>query len=53
MTHLPYILASYGLFSGIALVLGCGAAFRLKKARTRLAALDRTSPRPSGAAPSP
>lgn len=53
MTHLPYILASYGLFAVLATVLAGGAAFRLATARKRLAALEPSSLRPSGAPPSP
>lgn len=49
MTHLPYILASYGLATLIALVLSIGAALRLKQARTRLAVLERPSDRTTGA----
>lgn len=40
MTHLPYILASYGLALGVALVLSIGAALRLRRDRVRLAALE-------------
>lgn len=53
MTHLPYILASYGLFAGLAIVLTVNAALRLKTARARLALLERPSSRPSGASSSP
>ncbi|GBQ06136.1 MULTISPECIES: hypothetical protein [Acetobacter] len=49
MTHLPYILASYGLATVIALTLSIGAALRLKKARMRLAVLERPSDRTTGA----
>lgn len=52
MTHLPYILASYGLAAVIALTLSIGAALRLKKARIRLAALERPTDRTTGATPS-
>ncbi|WP_367159456.1 hypothetical protein ABUE34_09445 [Kozakia baliensis] len=39
MTHLPYIVASYGLVLGSALILSVQAFLRLKKAekRTKLA----------------
>nr|WP_298796677.1 heme exporter protein CcmD [uncultured Acetobacter sp.] len=52
MTHLPYILASYGLAALIALALSIGAALRLKQARMRLAVLERSSDRTTGATPS-
>lgn len=53
MTHLPYILASYGLAALIALTLSIGAALRLKKARMRLAVLERPSDRTAGVPSSP
>ncbi|WP_173569557.1 hypothetical protein [Acetobacter conturbans] len=40
MTHLPYILAAYGLAAGFAVFLSVGAALRLKRDRARLAALE-------------
>ncbi|GEN64376.1 hypothetical protein [Acetobacter oeni] len=40
MTHLPYIIASYGLAFGLALFLSVGAALRLRRDRARLAALE-------------
>ncbi|MBO1323860.1 hypothetical protein K2X14_01665 [Acetobacter sp. TBRC 12305] len=43
MTHLPYILASYGLATAMALTLSIGAALRLRRDRARLDALERTS----------
>lgn len=48
MTHLPYILASYGLAAIMALVLSLGAAFRLRRDRARLAALEQTHNRNAG-----
>ncbi|QEO16490.1 heme exporter protein CcmD [Acetobacter vaccinii] len=52
MTHLPYILASYGLAAAMAIVLSLGAALRLRRARARLAALEQTAtPRPVQATP--
>lgn len=42
MTHLPYILAAYGLAAGFAIFLSAGAAIRLKRDRTKLAALEAT-----------
>ncbi|MGO3518761.1 MAG: heme exporter protein CcmD, partial [Acetobacter cibinongensis] len=53
MTHLPYILASYGLFAGLAIALTVNATLRLKTARARLALLERPSSRPPGASSSP
>ncbi|GBQ88742.1 hypothetical protein AA13595_2469 [Gluconacetobacter johannae DSM 13595] len=41
MTHLPYIAAAYGLTIGLAVLLGATAALRLRRARARLAAIDR------------
>lgn len=49
MTHLPYILASYGLFAGLATILAVGAALRLKAARAKLATLEHASVRRTGA----
>jgi uncharacterized protein with von Willebrand factor type A (vWA) domain len=40
MTHLPYILASYGLFVVVALVLAVTASLRLGRATRRLRAVD-------------
>ncbi|WP_173577201.1 hypothetical protein [Acetobacter fallax] len=42
MTHLPYIITSYGLAIGLALFLSIGAALRLRRDRARLAALEAT-----------
>ncbi|MFT9257105.1 MAG: heme exporter protein CcmD [Acetobacter sp.] len=50
MTHLPYILASYGLAAIMALTLAIGAALRLRRDKARLAALERTDGRKAGAA---
>ncbi|GBQ25108.1 hypothetical protein ACLRDC_00875 [Gluconacetobacter sacchari] len=41
MTHLPYIAAAYGLTVGLAVLLGTSAALRLRRARARLAAVER------------
>lgn len=38
--HWPYIAAAYGLTIGCSLVLGIGAALRLHRAKTRLAAVE-------------
>ncbi|MBB2196126.1 MAG: heme exporter protein CcmD [Gluconacetobacter sp.] len=50
MTHLPYIVAAYGMTIGLAVILGTGAALRLRRARARLAAIERPSraERPGG-----
>ncbi len=40
MTHLPFIAAAYGLTLALAAWLGIGAALRLSRARTRLAAVE-------------
>ncbi|WP_086643755.1 hypothetical protein [Acetobacter sp. DsW_063] len=40
MTHLPYILAAYGLAAALALYLSIGAALRLRRDRARLATLE-------------
>ncbi|MCH4092571.1 hypothetical protein [Acetobacter sp.] len=40
MTHLPYILASYGLAGSLAVILSAGAALRLKRDRLKLASLE-------------
>ncbi len=40
MTHLPYIVASYGLTAGVALWLSVGAAIRTGIVRRRLLAID-------------
>ena len=45
MTHLPYIVASYGLVLGSALILSLQAALRLRSARRRLAMLETTRQR--------
>ncbi|GBQ37298.1 hypothetical protein HLH34_08560 [Gluconacetobacter azotocaptans] len=41
MTHLPYIATAYGMTIGLAVLLGTTAALRLRRARARLAAIDR------------
>lgn len=41
MTHLPYVAASYGLGLLLPAWLGLRAAWRLGRARRRLAGLDR------------
>ncbi|MFT8488968.1 MAG: hypothetical protein ABF672_00295 [Gluconobacter oxydans] len=38
--HWPYIAASYALTLGCSLVLGVGAALRLRKSKARLAAIE-------------
>ena len=40
MTHLPFIVASYGLAAAVVLWLGVGAAVRTGSARRRLLAID-------------
>jgi hypothetical protein len=40
MTHLPYILASYGLFALVALALAITASLRLRGAGKRLRVVD-------------
>ena len=40
MTHLPYIMAAYGLTLAVAVIFAVGAFMRTKAARRRLAALD-------------
>ncbi|WP_169852775.1 hypothetical protein [Neoasaia chiangmaiensis] len=40
MTHLPYIVASYALVMGSALALSLQAAWRLRRAGTRLALIE-------------
>lgn len=40
MTHLPYILAAYGLTALVATALSFGTINRLRAARKRLAQLD-------------
>ncbi|NLI26347.1 MAG: heme exporter protein CcmD [Acetobacter sp.] len=40
MTHLPYILAAYGLTVAVTGWLSISAVLRLKKAQKRLAALE-------------
>lgn len=40
MTHLPYIVASYGLAVAVTLWLGVGATVRTAAARRRLRAID-------------
>ena len=46
MTHLPFIVASYGIFLAVTLLLAIEAAFRLRHAARRLEALDRRRPMP-------
>ncbi|GBQ10528.1 heme exporter protein CcmD [Swaminathania salitolerans] len=43
MTHLPYILSSYGLTAIAALWLSIALRLRLKRARARLAGLERAA----------
>ena len=40
MTHLPFIVASYGLTAAVLAWLGIGAWIRVASARRRLAAID-------------
>ncbi|MBE7210614.1 MAG: heme exporter protein CcmD [Gluconacetobacter diazotrophicus] len=40
MTHLPFIVAAYGLTLGAFAVLGMGSAVRLRRATRRLRAVD-------------
>lgn len=40
MTHLPFIIACYGLGVGVPTVLAINAWMRLAQARTRLAMLE-------------
>jgi heme exporter protein CcmD len=40
MTHLPYIVASYGLTLAVVLWLGIGAWQRTNQARAKLAEID-------------
>jgi len=40
MNHLPYIAASYGIFAVVAVWLTAAAALRLRRATTRLRAVD-------------
>jgi hypothetical protein len=40
MTHLPYIAASYGIFAAISLWMVLAAGLRLRRATTRLRAVD-------------
>lgn len=46
MTHLPYILASYGLAGSLVLILSISAALRLKRDRVKLATLEAKRGRP-------
>ena len=39
MTHLPFIAGAYGLTVAVSLWLSLGVAFRVKRARRRLAAV--------------
>jgi hypothetical protein len=41
MTHLPYILAAYLLFTVVAVGLAAGAGVRLRQATARLKAVDK------------
>jgi heme exporter protein D len=43
MTHLPYIVAAYGMTIGLAVILGGNAALRLRRAKARLATVERPS----------
>ena len=49
MTHLPYIIAAYGLSLAVPLVFAVAAQTRLSRARKRLAALDPRARARSGA----
>lgn len=40
MTHLPYVVGSYGLAVALALVFGVSATTRLARACRKLAAID-------------
>ena len=40
MTHLPYIVGSYGLAVALALAFGVSAMTRLSRARRKLATID-------------
>jgi hypothetical protein len=40
VTHLPYIMAAYGLFVVVAVWYAAGAWLRAARARRRLAAID-------------
>ncbi len=40
MTHLPYIVASYGIFAVLAAAFALDAWLRMGRARRRLAAID-------------
>ena len=44
MTHLPYIIASYGLTIGVVAWLAVGAWQRTSRAQKMLAELDRRNP---------
>ncbi|GBQ70663.1 hypothetical protein AA103196_2553 [Ameyamaea chiangmaiensis NBRC 103196] len=48
MTHLPYIAGAYGLAAMVALWFGIGATLRLRRARTRLAAVEAARTRGGG-----
>lgn len=48
MTHLPFIIASYGLFIALALYLSAGAALRLRTARLKLLSLEPAKPSSPG-----
>ena len=41
MTHLPFIVASYGITLITIIVLSVGAARRLRRARAQLASLEK------------
>ena len=45
MTHLPYILAAYGLTLAIVTGFALDAWTRMSRAKRRLATLDRRTPR--------
>jgi len=40
VTHLPYVVGSYGLAVALVLVFGVSATTRLARARRKLAAID-------------
>jgi uncharacterized integral membrane protein len=46
MTHLPFIVASYGIFLAVALLMAVTGMMRLRTATRRLDALDRRKAAP-------
>jgi uncharacterized integral membrane protein len=46
MTHLPFIVASYGIFVAVALIMAIDGGMRLRSATRRLDALDRRKAAP-------